>query len=748
MPMLTHVSMAGILGLCTTHPWKTVGGWLLATVIAVLLIAALLKTAISTQEKFTTVPESQVAAQLLTQLRGDVHHATEVVLVRSHEVTVTDPIFRAFVDTLSATIEALAPAIVQPESLLTYYRVGARALIAADGHTTVLVFHMAGSREAAEAHVPIVQTAVRGVRAPVGFEVLQAGEASLDLAMAQQAHHELLWSEGISIVLATLVLIVVFGGLVAALVPIAVGVVASLIALGVAVLIGHVVVLSFFIVNITTVLGLAVGIDYALLILQRYREERAAGRAQADAIAHLGATACQTVVYSGMTLVVALLGMLLVPFSTFVSVGLGAILVTGTAMLAALTLLPALLRLCGDRLGQGWTPRTRPGHAVSPRLETGGFWNTVTRVVTVRPWLSILGGGGLLLIASLPMMEMRLGFNGLQTFPQTLEVSKALAILQRDFTAGYLQPVDIVLQGEIAAPEVWHGLSAFLTLLRQDTAKVFLEVDPLAALQQNEAKGLAVLSVPMQGDIDSLENRQALARLRHAYLPHAFATAPVVVFVGGAAAAKDDFARLATRAAPRVILFVLGLSFVLLLLVFRSVVVPLKAVVLNLLSVGATYGCLVAVFQKGWGQAVVGFQHTATIEPWLPLFLFAVLFGLSMDYHVFLLSRIRERYDETQDNRQAVAFGLRTTGKLITGAALIMVVVFSGFASGALVEFQQMGFGLALAVLLDATLVRSVLLPATMVVLGRRHWYLPSALQWLPDVHRTRPTALALGGSP
>jgi RND superfamily putative drug exporter len=173
-----------------------------------------------------------------------------------------------------------------------------------------------------------------------------------------------------------------------------------------------------------------------------------------------------------------------------------------------------------------------------------------------------------------------------------------------------------------------------------------------------------------------------------------------------------------------------------------------QAVVLNLLSVGAAYGCLVAVFQKGWGHAVLGFQHTATIEPWLPLFLFAVLFGLSMDYHVFLLSRIRERYDETQDNRQAVAFGLRTTGKLITGAALIMVVVFSGFASGALVEFQQMGFGLALAVLLDATLVRSVLLPATMVVLGRRNWYLPSALHWLPDVHRTRPTALALGGSP
>jgi RND superfamily putative drug exporter len=500
-------------------------------------------------------------------------------------------------------------------------------------------------------------------------------------------------------------------------------------------------------VNITTVLGLAVGIDYSLLLLQRYREERAAGRTQADAIAHLGTTACQTVVYSGLTLVVALLGMFLVPFATFVSVGLGAIVVTVTAMLAALTLLPALLSLCGDRLGHGWTARTRPGHAVSPSLEMGGFWHTVTRVVTVRPWLSILGGGGLLLIASLPMMEMRLGFNGLQTFPKTLEVSKAFAIIHRDFTAGYLQPVDIVLQGEIAAPEVWHGLSAFLTLLRHDPARVFLEVDPLEALQQNEAQGLAVLRVPMQGDIDSLATRQALARLRHAYIPHAFAAAPVAVFVGGAAAAKGDFARLATRAAPRVILFVLGLSFVLLLLVFRSVVVPLKAVVLNLLSVGAAYGGLVAVFQKGWGHAVFGFQHTATIEPWLPLFLFAVLFGLSMDYHVFLLSRIRECYDETQDNRQAVVFGLRTTGKLITGAALIMVVVFSGFASGALVEFQQMGFGLALAVLLDATLVRSVLLPATMVVLGRRNWYLPSALHWLPAVHQTRARVPGPGGS-
>jgi putative drug exporter of the RND superfamily len=261
------------------------------------------------------------------------------------------------------------------------------------------------------------------------------------------------------------------------------------------------------------------------------------------------------------------------------------------------------------------------------------------------------------------------------------------------------------------------------------------------------ANGRASPSVPMQGDIDSIETRQALARLRHTYIPHAFATAPVTVFVGGSAASKEDFARLAARAAPRVILFVLGLSFVLLLLVFRSLVVPIKAVVLNLLSVGAAYGCLVAVFQKGWGHAVLGFQHTATIEPWLPLFLFAVLFGLSMDYHVFLLSRIRERYDETQDNRHAVAFGLRTTGKLITGAALIMVVVFSGFASGELVEFQQMGFGLAIAVLLDATLVRSVLLPATMVVLGRLNWYLPFSLRWLPEVHRRRPTDPVPGGS-
>src|SRR4030095_5779247 len=319
MQVCTHVSMARTLRLCVAHPWITVGVWLLATAIALLLIAALLKTAISTQKKFTPVPESQVAAQLITELRGDVHHATEVVIVRSNDVTVKHPVFRAFVDTLSATIEALAPEIVQPESLLTYYRVGARALISADGHTTVLVFRMAGRREAAEAHVQTAQTAVRGVRAPVGFEVLQAGEASLDVAMAQQAQHELVRSEGISIVIAMLVLMVVFGGLVAALLPIAVAVVSSLIALGVAALIGHVVVLSFFIVNITTVLGLAVGIDYSLLLLQRYREERAAGRAQADAIAQLGATACQTVVYSGMTLVLALLGVFLVPFLTFLS---------------------------------------------------------------------------------------------------------------------------------------------------------------------------------------------------------------------------------------------------------------------------------------------------------------------------------------------------------------------------------------------------------------------------------------------
>ena len=315
-------------------------------------------------------------------------------------------------------------------------------------------------------------------------------------------------------------------------------------------------------------------------------------------------------------------------------------------------------------------------------------------------------------------------------------------ILDEEFSAGEATPAEIVIDGDIDSPAVQSGVEILKLALAADEA--FGAPRPLAV---NEARDLAVLTVPVEGDAVSTTAQDAIKRLRGTYIPAAFGNAPgATVLVTGETAFNLDFFKIADNAAYVVFPFVLGVSFLLLLVVFRSIIVPIKAIILNLLAVGATYGLLVLIFQKGVANEVFGFQQAETIEAWIPIFLFAVLFGLSMDYHVFLLSRIRERFDQTHDNTESVAFGIRSTGRLITGAALIMVAVFWGFAAGDLVGLQQMGFGLGIAVLLDATIVRMVLVPAAMRLLGDWNWYLPSWLGWLPDLRVEAVSLEAPGG--
>ena len=345
-----------------------------------------------------------------------------------------------------------------------------------------------------------------------------------------------------------------------------------------------------------------------------------------------------------------------------------------------------------------------------------------------RPVVSLILGGGLLIAAAVPYVTINTSTSGVSTFPADLRMTKGFVALQEEFGASLSSPAQVVIDGQIDGEAVQTALAT----LRADVAAD--DGFGLPSLDVNDAGDFAVLNVPVAGDPESEPSREAVARLRDEYVPAAFASAGVAVLVGGQTAEDLDFVDLTNRYQPIVIALVLALSFVLLTLVFRSIVVPLKAIVLNLLSVGAAYGLLVLVFQHGVGANLFGFEETDGLQPWLPLFLFTILFGLSMDYHVFLLSRIRERYDETGDNTESVAFGVRSTAGLITGAALIMVAVFGGFAAGDLVQLQQMGFGLAVAVLIDATIVRTVLVPASMKLLGDRNWYLPSFLEWLPDL--------------
>jgi putative drug exporter of the RND superfamily len=478
-----------------------------------------------------------------------------------------------------------------------------------------------------------------------------------------------------------------------------------------------------------------VGIDYSLFIVSRYREERKKGFDRLEAIGASGATANRAVFFSGLTVVLALLGMFIIPASIFRSLAAGAILVTLAALAASMTLLPALLGLLGDRIN--WPRLAKRARVDSTFDPQGGFWDRVTRRVMARPLVylllsvAVLGGLG-----SFYFQLNEATSQNVSQLPDEFESKQAFLTLEREFAGGVTDPARIIVTGDVDTPDAQAAIADLRAAVGDsDVFAPTTEVIP-------SPDGTAVeIDVYFRGDPANEAAFQGIRDLRSDVVPTAFdGVDGVEVLVGGNTAFFTDFLDLVEQYQPIVLAFVLGLSFILLTVVFRSIVVPIKAIIMNLLSVGAAYGAITLVFQEGVGIGFfnnLGFQFRQAegIEPWIPLFLFSVLFGLSMDYHVFLLSRIREEYDKTRDNTEAVAYGLRTTAGIITGAALIMVAVFIGFAAGRLGPLQQMGFGLAVAVLMDATIVRSLLVPASMRLLGDWNWYLPRWLRWLPQVH-------------
>jgi RND superfamily putative drug exporter len=514
------------------------------------------------------------------------------------------------------------------------------------------------------------------------------------------------------------------------------------IAIGAAALMGQIFQLSWFVTNMITMIGLAVGIDYTLFVVSRYREERRRGLQKIDAIGRAGATASRAALFSGVTVVLALIGLLIIPTNIFQSLGAGAILVVIVSVLISLTLLPAVLGLLGDRVDSLRLPYIGRKLSWSGGNEsTGGFWDWVTHAVMGRPVVSLALSVGLLLALAVPALDLNTGFNGVASMPESSRAREAFDLLEDQFSFGVVLPLEIVVDGDIDSDPVKGAIERLKAAMAEDPSFV-----GRPSVKVNDEGDLALISIPLAGEAAGKVAELATRAIRDDYVPTAFAGVDARVYATGGPAFNVDFYDITDRYTPIVFGIVLGLSFLLLTLVFRSIVVPIKAIIMNLLSVGAAYGMMVLVFQKGYGADLLGFQQSEIIDAWIPLFLFSVLFGLSMDYHVFMLSRIRERYDQTGDNAASVAYGLRSTGGLITGAALIMVAVFGGFAMGDLVGFQQVGFGLAVAVLLDATIVRSVLVPASMRLLGDLNWYLPRGLSWLPDLRvqpeeaRTAPT--------
>jgi RND superfamily putative drug exporter len=558
-----------------------------------------------------------------------------------------------------------------------------------------------------------------------GFEGHFVSEDRFDDAMDDATEHDLLHAELFGLPAAALVLVLVFGSLVAAGLPIVLAVVSILGAIGATLLVASQTTMSVYALNMISMIGLAVGVDYALFIVDRFREERRSAASALAAMDRTARTAGRAVLFSGSTVAISLLGMLLLPTTLFRSLGAGAILVVLVALLATVTLLPALLAISGSRLD--W-PRRRTARESMPDPSS----DRLVRLVLRRPVVSAVLALGILVALALPAFSMQRGTAGIESMPPG-DLRDGYEVLARDFSAGMTEPVQIAIQGENDAA----------TNAAIDTMIGSLANDPAFGAATNRtwnADGtVALVEVPSKLPGNTTQAYAAVERLRHDIIPSAFAGTGTTVLVGGDVAENADFDAMLDRWTPRVLALVLGLSFVVLLLAFRSLVVPVKAILLNLLSVGAAYGAMVFVFQDGHGAGLLGFQRTPTIEAWVPIFLFSILFGLSMDYHIFLLSRIREVWERTGDNARAVAEGLHATRRIITGAAAIMVVVFAAFASGDLVMFQQLGFGLAVAILLDATVIRIVLVPASMRLLGSWNWYLPRWLEWLPELHVERP---------
>lgn len=718
--MLSFLSPTNLARRSARSPWLTVGLWV-ALVAAVVFSASSMKT--SDTYKITGT-DSYKADRLIEQLHGKTP-ATETVIIQAPEgVTVDDPAFREFVAAFTRKARALTGTVT---GISNYYELEDETMVSADRRTTILPVEVNADSGNAMQKVKPLFNLVRAEDEAGGFTVLTVGDGSINHETTKVAEEDLKSAEVIGLPIALLVLLFVFGAAVAAGVPIVLGLLGIVLSVGVTAAISRVMNISSVTVNMITMIGLAVGIDYTLFIVERFREERARGVDKIEAIATAGDTASRAVLVSGITVIIALAGLLIVPAENFKGIALGAITVVIAAVAIALTLLPAVLSLLGDRIN--WLHLPGRGATTHGASETGFFART-TALVVRHPVVSVVLAVVVLVGAALPVLGIKLGSAGLSTFPDDMETVRAYQVLDREFSAGRISPAQVAIGGDINSPAVRQAVIRLRTMLAADA-----EFGDATELEVNGAGTIGAFSVLVNGDPTEAGARETVERLRHEYIPAAFAGVDADVHVTGNSANITDYVNTMSDYLPVVIGFVLALSFVLLLMVFRSIVIPVKAIVMNLLSVGAAYGLVVLVFQYGVGAGLLGFHDGDTIAAYLPVFLFAVLFGLSMDYHVFLLSRIQERFDQTRDNTAAVSYGLRSTAHIITGAASIMMVVFGGFALGDMAEIQQTGFGLAVAVFLDATIVRSVLVPASMELLGEWNWYLPSWLSWMPRIN-------------
>ena len=700
------------------HRKTAIFGWLAFVAVAVMVGNAVGKNTIQGADLFSG--EAGRAEQTLYD--AGLRPNTEHLLIQSKALSVNDPEFRATIKQATALLSQTKDVrnVVSP---LT-----GDAPISADRHSALVDFEITGdSLEAAKRLDPSKEAVSAVQKAHPELRVEQFGSVSSNKELNDTFASDLAKAELLSFPLTLLILVVAFGALVAALVPLLLGVTTVMAAMGLVALPSHLSPIDSNLQSVILLIGLAVSVDYSLFYLRREREERAAGRSERSALEVAAATSGRAVLISGLTVIVAMAGMFLTGDKTFLSFAQGTILVVAIAMASSLTVLPAVLAWLGDRVDKGRLPLL--GRYRRPAGQSR-FWSALVDRVTRHPWPAILIAGGALVALSIPALNMHLAVTTTDDLPQDLAVVKTFDRL-RDAFPEEAVTVDVAVK----ADDVRAGPAAAAIADMRAQADGSLELLQGSAIEYSDDGTVALISIPTEGSGNDEQSTAALNVVRNDLIPGTIGEVEgAVVNVSGSAAQSKDFRDLVSDRLPLVFAFVFGLAFLLMLVTFRSIVIPIKAILLNLLSVGAAYGVLVLVFQDGHGESLLGFTSNGGVTSWLPLFLFVILFGLSMDYHIFILSRVREAYQNGMSTTDAVRHGISTTASTVTSAAVVMVVVFSVFVTLSFLDFKEMGVGLAVAVLIDATIVRGVLLPASMKVLGDWNWYLPSWLEWLPQV--------------
>ncbi len=670
--------------------------------------------------------ESGEAIRLLDERFGDGGASTEQLVFSHPSVEVDDPIYRSTVEQLVQELRAMP----EVSAVVSYYEVDDPRLISEDRRVLRAQVELADIEGSDSDKIDAILETIYAARPEAsanGFYVGIAGDLSVLKQVDDLAEEDLARVLIVTLVLALVMLLLVFRAVVASLIPLALAMGSIMIAMGIAALVSQAYPLAEGYEVLISMLGLAVGIDYSLFIISRFRYERQAGKEKLEAITVASNTTGRAVLYAGVTVMLSLAGLALTNNPVFISMALGVISVVLVAIVGSLTFLPAVLSVLGDNVNRLRVPILGRANV------NGGLWSAITKRVLARPVVFATVTAAALVALAAPVASLDMAFpSGSLALHDAVDAKQAVRLLEEHFSGGLATPAMVVIDApDVTTPEVQASVARLVELVDQDSA--FL--GPFETVV-NPAGDLLFVRVALAGDRKAAERGVEL--LRDEVIPGAFDGSEAQAYVTGMTAVSMDFTDAMYRSVPYVFGFVLGLAFLLLLVMFRSIIIPVKAILLNLLSVAAAFGVLVMVFQWGWGVSLLGSEAPGVIGPWMPIILFAIVFGLSMDYHLLLLNRIKEAYDQGHSNDESVFEGIRLTAGQITSAAAIMVGVFGTFALGRSVDSQQFGLGLGVAVLIDATIIRSVLLPATMKLLGDWNWYLPRWLEWLPNLNAER----------